>query len=199
MSIKSTISNHSLSQFWISVVPLSWLQKICLMFVGTTLLALSAKISIPFWPVNTTMQSFTVIALGSIYGRQLGVATILLYLFEGAIGLPVFTGTPECGLGLVYMVGPSGGFLLGFIVSAYLSGTLVERGWGKNLGSALVVFAIGEGALFIPGVLWLTYLMGLDVTSKNFIAWVPALLVKEFLGAAGLSVVSPLLRRSIKV
>jgi biotin transport system substrate-specific component len=194
MSIKSTASNHSLPQFWTSVVPLSWLQKACLVLAGTALLALSAKIAIPFWPVNTTMQSFTVIALGSLYGRHLGVATVLLYLFEGAIGLPVFTGVP--GFGLAYMAGPTAGFLLGFILAAYVSGALVERGWGKSIAGALAVFICGDLALYVPGVLWLMYLVGIEATLNNLVAWLPALLVKEFLGAASLPIVSPFLRRS---
>src|SRR3546814_10796701 len=76
------------------------------------------------------------------------------------MGLPVFTGIPGCGL--AYMAGPTAGFLLGFIAAAYVSGTLVERGWGNSIGGALVVFICGDLALYVPGVLWLMYLMGFD-------------------------------------
>ncbi|MDH5749223.1 MAG: biotin transporter BioY, partial [Rhodospirillales bacterium] len=89
---------------------------------GSLLLILSAKISIPFWPVPMTMQTFAVLVIGMAYGPRLGLATVLLYLAEGAFGMPVFAGTPEKGIGLAYMMGPTGGYLVGFAVSAFLVG-----------------------------------------------------------------------------
>lgn len=198
MSVKSSTSDFPISEFWTSAVSLSWLQKACLMCAGTALLALSAKISIPMWPVNATLHTFTVIAIGAVYGRKLGAATIALYLFEGAMGLPVFTGTPERGIGLVYMAGPTAGFMLGWLPAAYISGALVERGWGKNMWGALAVFVCGAVALYIPGMIWLSYLVGLNVAFHNLLGWVPAFFVQEFLGAAALPMVTPLLQRTKK-
>ncbi|MBL0942140.1 MAG: biotin transporter BioY, partial [Alphaproteobacteria bacterium] len=113
-----------------------------------------------------------------------------------AIGLPVFTGIP--GFGLAYMAGPTGGFLLGFIAAAYVSGTLVECGWGKSIGGSLIVFICGDIALYVPGMVWLIYLFGIETTLNNFVAWLPALIVKEFLGAASLPIVNPFLRRTVQ-
>jgi biotin transport system substrate-specific component len=86
---------------------------------GSILLTLSAKISIPFYPVPLTMTTFVVIGLGLALGARLGSAAVALYLFQGALGLPVFAGTPEKGIGLAYMMGPTGGYLLGYLVAAY--------------------------------------------------------------------------------
>ncbi|MBT7550852.1 MAG: biotin transporter BioY, partial [Gemmatimonadetes bacterium] len=84
--------------------------------VGSLLLAVSSKISVPFYPVPMTMQTFVVLALGMAYGWRLGGTTVLLYLAEGAAGLPVFSGTPEKGIGLSYMLGGTGGYLIGFVL-----------------------------------------------------------------------------------
>jgi biotin transport system substrate-specific component len=98
---------------------------------GTILLAISAKVHIPFWPVPLTMQTFVVLVLGMAFGWKLGAATMLLYLAQGAIGLPVFSGTPERGIGLAYMAGPTGGYLAGFVVGAALCGWLAGKGWDR--------------------------------------------------------------------
>ena len=87
------------------------IRNVILAIVGTVLLTLSAKIQVPFYPVPMTMQTFMVLTLGMAYGWRLGGATLALYLAEGAIGLPVFAGTPEKGIGLVYMMGGTGGYL----------------------------------------------------------------------------------------
>ena len=90
--------------------------------LGSIFLAISAKIKIPFWPVPMTMQTFVVLLLGILYGWKLGLLTVSLYLFEGIIGLPVFAGTPEKGIGLIYFMGPTMGYLLGFLVAVFLTG-----------------------------------------------------------------------------
>ncbi len=94
------------------------LRGLVLAVAGTALLTVSAKIQIPFYPVPMTMQTFVVLALGMAYGWRLGGATLLLYLAEGATGLPVFAGTPEKGIGLAYMLGGTGGYLAGFVLAA---------------------------------------------------------------------------------
>jgi hypothetical protein len=104
-------------------------RALVLAVAGTLLLTLSAKMKVPFYPVPMTMQTLVVLVIGAVYGWRLGVATILLYLAEGASGLPVFADTPERGIGLAYMMGPTGGYLLGFVVGAAIVGWLAERGW----------------------------------------------------------------------
>ena len=93
-----------------------------IVLLGSLLLAISSKIKIPFYPVPMTMQTFVVLFIGIAFGWKLGLATISLYLFEGILGLPVFSGTPEKGLGLVYFTGPTMGYLIGFMITAYLVG-----------------------------------------------------------------------------
>ena len=106
---------------------------VVLALVGTLVLAISAKIQVPFYPVPMTMQTFVVLVIGMTYGWRMGGATILLYLAEGAVGLPVFAGTPEKGIGVAYMLGGTGGYLLGFLIAATACGWLAERGWDRNV------------------------------------------------------------------
>ena len=108
----------------------SLLKYLFLALLGSIILAVSSKIKIPFYPVPMTMQTFVVLLIGIAFGWRLGVATVLLYLFEGIIGLPVFSGTPEKGLGLIYFTGPTMGYLLGFILAAYFTG---KFSYDKNL------------------------------------------------------------------
>ena len=96
---------------------------ILIALAGTVLLTISAKIKIPFYPVPMTMQTFVVLFLGIVLGPKIGLLTISLYLFEGIFGLPVFAGTPEKGIGLVYFAGPTMGYLIGFLIAAYFAGS----------------------------------------------------------------------------
>ena len=122
---------------------------------GTLALALSAKIQIPFWPVPLTMQTLVVLLIGMAYGWRLGGATLLLYLAEGAVGLPVFAGTPEKGIGLAYMLGTTGGYLLGFALAAAACGALAERGWDRSFARVVAAMLIGNAIIYSTGVLWL--------------------------------------------
>ena len=97
------------------------------------LLALSAKAKVVLGPVDMSLQTLAVLLIGATFGFRLGVATLLLYLAEGAAGLPVFQGTPEKGIGLAYMIGSTGGYLAGFLVMAAIVGWAVDRGWGRNI------------------------------------------------------------------
>ena len=98
------------------------IKYIFLALIGSIALAISSKIRIPFYPVPMTMQTLVVLMIGIAFGWKLGLATVSLYLFEGIIGLPVFSGTPEKGVGLIYFTGPTMGYLLGFLVAVYISG-----------------------------------------------------------------------------
>ena len=138
----------------------SLLRKIVLVLAGTALLTLSAKVQVPFYPVPMTMQTFAVLVIGMAFGWRLGAATVVLYLVEGAFGLPVFAGTPAKGIGLAYMAGPTGGYLIGFAVSAAIVGYLGERGWDRKLSTTLAAMAIGTALIFISGYVWLAYLIG---------------------------------------
>lgn len=138
------------------------LRNILLAVVGAQLIWLSAKIQVPFHPVPMTMQTFMVLGLGMAYGWRLGAATVLLYLAEGAMGLPVFAGTPEKGIGLAYMAGGTGGYLLGYVMAAGACGWLAERGWDRNVITAALAMLAGNVLIYVPGLLWLGILFGWD-------------------------------------
>jgi biotin transport system substrate-specific component len=152
-----------------------------LMAAGSVALALSAKIQVPFWPVPMTMQTLTVLLIGVAYGSVLGAATVLAYLAEGLVGLPVFAGTSA---GPAYMVGPTGGYLLGFVLGAACAGRLAERGWDRSLAGASAAMALGHVLLFIPGVIWLAVLFGWDkAIAFGVTPFIFATVVKTALGA----------------
>ena len=161
-----------------------------LALVGTLALTLSAKTQIPFWPVPMTMQTFVVLVIGMAYGSRLGVVTVALYLLEGALGLPVFAGTPEKGIGLAYMMGPTGGYLIGFVVAAWACGWMAERGFDRSPFNSLVAMSVGHALIFVFGFAWLAQLMGFE---KAFVvAVVPfwaATVVKTLLGVVALPLI----------
>ena len=146
------------------------LKKIILVFLGTVLLIISAKIKVPFYPVPMTMQTFVVVLIGITLGWKLGLTTIFLYLFEGAVGLPVFAGTPEKGLGISYMIGPTGGYLVGFVLSVFIAGFV---NLNKNIFVKFLLITLSIFAIYITGVPWLAYLAGWEVAYvwgiKNFL------------------------------
>ena len=145
-------------------------KKIFIVLFGTLLLTISAKIKVPFYPVPMTMQTFVVVLIGITLGWKLGLATVFLYLFEGAIGLPVFAGTPEKGIGLSYMIGPTGGYLVGFIFSVFIAGFI---NLNKNIFIKFYLISLSILAIYLAGVPWLAYLAGWEVAYvwgiKNFI------------------------------
>ena len=138
------------------------LKSLLLAVMGSLALWLSAKIQVPFYPVPITMQTFVVLVVGMAFGWRLGAATVLLYLAEGALGLPVFAGTPERGIGLAYMVGPTGGYLLGFLVAAAAVGWLGQRGWDRRIATTLAAMAFGTAIIYVPGLIWLGVAIGWD-------------------------------------
>lgn len=129
----------------------SLLKKTLLVIAGTIFIALAAQVAIPFIPVPLTLQTFAILIVGLTFGARLGAVTLLTYLAEGAAGLPVFA---NGGAGLAYMMGPTAGFLLGFVLMAYLAGLAVDKGIAKGFFSTAAV-AIGVSIiLYIPGVAW---------------------------------------------
>ncbi|MEO0671032.1 MAG: biotin transporter BioY [Pseudomonadota bacterium] len=129
--------------------------SILIAIVGSLLMTLAAKYKIPFEPVAMTLQPFVVLLLGLTLGARLAGGTIALYLSQGAMGLPVFTGTPEKGIGLAYMMGPTGGFLAGFFIAAVVVGMLADRGWSRSVFMATLAAIIGLALLYLPGITWL--------------------------------------------
>ena len=134
-------------------------KNLFIVLIGSILLAISAKIKIPFYPVPMTMQTLVVLIIGIGFGWKLGVATIMLYLFEGIIGLPVFSGTPEKGIGLVYFTGPTMGYLIGFLVAAFLAG---KFNFDNNLIKNFLKLTFATSFIYILGILWLGGLIGWD-------------------------------------
>ena len=132
-------------------------KNLFLALIGTIILAISSKIKIPFYPVPMTMQTFVVIFIGIAFGWKLGVATISLYLFEGLIGLPVFSGTPEKGIGIIYFTGPTMGYLIGFLITVYFAGKL---NFNKNLVLNFIKLTFATSFIYILGVFWLGNLIG---------------------------------------
>jgi len=127
--------------------------------IGSIVLAISSKIKIPFYPVPMTMQTLVVLMIGIAFGWKIGLATVSLYLFEGMIGLPVFSGTPEKGIGLVYFTGPTMGYLLGFLVAVYISG---KFNYDNNLFKNFFKLLFATSFIYLMGVAWLGSLIGWD-------------------------------------
>ena len=135
------------------------LKYVFLALIGSIILAVSSKIKIPFYPVPMTMQTLVVLMIGIVFGWKLGLATVSLYLFEGIIGLPVFSGTPEKGLGLVYFTGPTMGYLLGFLVAVYISG---KFNYDSNIIKNFFKLLLATSFIYILGMTWLGNLIGWD-------------------------------------
>tara|TARA_B100001121_G_C18419393_1_gene493930 strand:- start:103 stop:654 length:552 start_codon:yes stop_codon:yes gene_type:complete len=125
--------------------------------IGSIALAISSKIKIPFYPVPMTMQTFVVLIIGISFGWKLGLATVSLYLIEGIVGLPVFSGTPEKGIGLIYFTGPTMGYLLGFLIAVYISGKFI---YDNNLFKNFLKLFLATSFIYILGIAWLGNLIG---------------------------------------
>lgn len=159
--------------------------------LGSVLLIASAKAQIPFWPVPMTLQTLVVVLLGVAMGPRLGVATVILYLLEGAAGLPVFANTPERGIGLAYMAGPTGGYLAGFVLAAWLAGIAAEKGWTATHVTRALTIAAGFAVIYALGAAWLSMLIGFPAALAAGI--VPFLLgdaIKLALGIALIEVIT---------
>ena len=135
------------------------LKYILVIFLGSILLTISSKIKIPFYPVPMTMQTFVVLFLGMSFGYKIGLATVSLYLIEGIIGLPVFSNSPEKGVGLVYFTGPTMGYLIGFLIATFLAGYFKFEG---NLLNSFIKLLISVSTIYILGIFWLGSLIGWD-------------------------------------
>ncbi len=127
--------------------------------LGSILITISAKIKIPFYPVPMTMQTFVVLLIGICFGYRIGIATILVYLLEGIIGLPVFSNSPERGVGFIYFTGPTMGYLIGFISACFLASYIKAE---DNLFLIFFKLILSVSTIYILGILWLGVVIGWD-------------------------------------
>ena len=133
------------------------IKSLLVIFLGSVLLAISAKIKIPFYPVPMTMQTFVVLFLGISFGYKIAIATVSLYLIEGILGLPVFSNSPERGVGLTYFVGPTMGYLLGFLSASFFASFIKVD---DNYLMIFIKLVLSVSSIYILGVLWLGTLIG---------------------------------------
>jgi biotin transport system substrate-specific component len=171
------------------------LTHLFLALIGAVFLIISAKVQIPFYPVPMTMQTLVVLMIGMSYGAPLAASTVFLYLFQGAIGLPVFA----TGGGLAYMMGPTGGYLVGFFFSAILLGLLASNGWGKTWQTTAVAMILGVGVIFAIGVSWLAFFVGFEAAIiTGFLPFIYAdflkIIIASFIMPAAWSVVDRFLK-----
>jgi biotin transport system substrate-specific component len=134
--------------------------QIFLAILGTLLLTISAKTKVVLGPVDMSLQTLAVLLIAASFGFRLGVATLLLYMAQGAVGIPVFQGTPEKGLGIAYMLGTTGGYLAGFVVMAAIVGWAADRGLDRNPVKLFGVMLVAEAAMMAMGFAWLATLIG---------------------------------------
>ena len=133
------------------------IREIVLVLAGTALLAISAKITVPFYPVPMTLQTFAIMAIAAAYGSRLAVATVLAYLIEGLLGLPVFANTPPAVAGPAYFLGTTGGFLIGFIALAWIVGAAADRGWDRSIQKLFAAMIVADVVVFALGFAWLAW------------------------------------------
>ena len=170
-------------------------RTVILVALGTALLALSAKINLPLPYVPMTLQTLVVLMIGAAYGWRLGTATVMAYLAEGAIGLPVFAGPVG---GLAPLLGPTAGYLAGFVAAAFITGWLSERGWDRSVPRLFVAMGLGHIVILAAGFAWLAFGMKLGVEKAWLVGIAPfvaASVIKNALGAALVPAIRHMLER----
>ena len=156
------------------------LKRAALVVLGVAAMAIAAKIKVPMWPVPITMQTFVILSIGAAYGMRLGGVTTLAYLGVGALGFDVFTGSSASENGLAYMMGGTGGYLLGFLLATLALGWLARAGWDRAPLRVLGAMMIGNALIFVPGIAWLGMLHGWDAPILQWGLWpfLPGMLAK---------------------
>ncbi len=144
------------------------LKQAALVAGGVAMLAIAAKISVPMFPVPMTMGTFAVLTIGAAYGARLGLVTIIAYMLVGMLGFDVFAKSTADLNGLTYMMGSTGGYLVGFVLATLALGALAAKGWDRSPVKMAGAMLIGNALIYIPGVLWLGVLYGFD---KPILAW----------------------------
>lgn len=143
-------------------------KRVALVALGVAAMTVAAKIRVPMWPAPITMQTFVVLSVGAAYGVRLGVGTLLAYLAIGALGFDVFTGSTAELNGVAYMLGGTGGYLVGFVLAAAFLGWAARRGWDRSHGGMALAMLVGNALVYAPGLLWLGHLYGFD---KPILEW----------------------------
>ena len=139
-----------------------------LVVVGIMTLAIMAKIKVPMWPVPITMGTFAVLTIGAAYGPRLGLVTIMGYMIVGALGFDVFAGSTAEKFGLTYMMGGTGGYLVGYVLATLALGFAARAGWDRSMGKMAIAMLVGNALIYIPGLIWLGQLYGWD---QPILAW----------------------------
>ncbi|MFT6452009.1 MAG: biotin transport system substrate-specific component [Halocynthiibacter sp.] len=145
-----------------------YIKQAVLVALGIIVLAVSAKIAVPMWPVPITMGTFSVLTIGVAYGPRLGLITILGYLAVGALGFDVFAGSSAEKNGIAYMMGGTGGYLVGYALASLMLGYLARLGWDRSFGKMAGAMLIGNAIIYVPGLLWLVVLYGIE---KPILQW----------------------------
>jgi biotin transporter BioY len=157
---------------------------ISLIICGSLLIALCARVKVllPFSPIPVTAQTFAVLIIGALFGAKRGSFAALIYVIEGAIGLPIFA----LGGGFFELLGPTGGYLIGFIPAAYITGYLAQKGWDRRIGTTILAMVFGNIVIYSFGLVWMSYLMGINksILSAGLYPFIASDLVKIILAAA---------------
>ncbi|WP_376705432.1 biotin transporter BioY [Mesorhizobium sp. ISC25] len=170
--------------------------QLLLALAGTLLLTLSAKTKVMLGPVDISMQTLAVLLIAASFGMRLGVATLLLYMAEGALGLPVFQSTPEKGIGVAYMLGSTGGYLAGFVVMAAIVGSAADRGWDRHPIKLFNAMLVAEIVMMAMGFAWLALLIGSEKSWQfGVLPFMVGDLIKVALAASLVPAVWSLLKR----
>ncbi len=143
-------------------------KQAALVALGIALLTIAAKISIPMVPVPVTMGTFAVLTVGAAYGPRLGLVTIIGYMIIGAAGFDVFAGSTADANGLTYMMGSTGGYLVGYVLATLALGVAARQGWDRSMGKMALAMLLGNAVIYVPGLLWLGTLYGWD---KPILEW----------------------------
>jgi biotin transport system substrate-specific component len=143
-------------------------KQAALVVLGIAVLAIAAKIKVPMWPVPITMGTFAVLTIGAAYGARLGLVTILGYMIIGALGFDVFAGSSAEAYGLSYMMGGTGGYLLGYVMATVALGWFAQAGWDRSAGKMALAMLAGNVLIYVPGLIWLGMLYGWD---KPILQW----------------------------
>ena len=144
------------------------IKQAALVMLGIAVLAVAAKIKVPMWPVPITMGTFAVLTIGAAYGARLGLVTILGYMIVGALGFDVFAGSSAEAYGLSYMMGGTGGYLLGYVMATVALGWFAQAGWDRSAGKMALAMLAGNVLIYVPGLIWLGMLYGWD---KPILQW----------------------------
>ena len=148
-------------------------KNLLLVVAGSAVIAIAAQISVPMFPVPMTLQTLAITLIGLTFGARMAGVTLLLYLAEGAFGLPVFA---NGGAGLLKLAGPTAGFIWGFVAMAFLTGWLAKRGPSRGVVKLLLAAIVPAALLYVPGVLWLATVTGMDMATAFTVGAMPFLL-----------------------